>query len=152
MVDRIARAQHPADLVGDRGCEAPRAFGRVEGVQLRPNRAPAAPLDGCRVVNFANNDDPATAGKDWNHCRASRLKHTGARTIGGEHRLHRGQPLLGGDHRDTEIGEELGTPDLGPWAPVDPDGGKAKGAPMGDKAVDPRVRGGVRTLPGRAEK
>ena len=70
-------------------------------------------------------------------------EHAGAAPVGGQHLLHRGQSQLRGDHREAEIGEELRPPHLGPWTPVDPDRGQTHRPPVGDQAIDPRVRGRV---------
>ena len=75
-------------------------------------------------------------------------EHAGAGPVGGQHLLHRGQSLLRGDHRETQIGEELGAPDVGPRTPVDSDRRQTPGSAVGDQAIDPGVGGRIGALPG----
>ena len=101
-------------------------------------RPPPRALDRRRVAQLGEQRRSLRRGEGLEPLPGIETEHAGAAT--GRRpstSCMAASPCSRGDHRETQIGEELGAPDLGPRAPVDSDRGQAPRSPVGDQAIDP---------------
>ena len=116
------------------------------GVEFGADPAAAPPFDRRGVTEVGEQRRSLRRGEGLEPLTGIQPEHTCARPVGGQHCLHGGDPLIAGDHGETEIGEELGSADVGPWTPVDSGSGQSPRSAVRDQAIHPAVGGRIGAL------